>query len=79
MGLEDLVVECDLLIITRLLELEGEEEVEEEVEDENEAFNDTGREIEEDILLLRSIFGEGGRILRPLVVVVVVAILFFNI
>jgi|APAra0007618257_1042622.scaffolds.fasta_scaffold00232_14 hypothetical protein len=74
MGLEDLVVDCDLVIITRLLELEGEEEEDEEVEDDNEAFKDTGREIEELIVRLRLLLGDGGRSLRP-----VVAIFFFNI
>lgn len=77
MGLDDLVVECDLVIITLLLELDGEEEEEEEVEDDNEAFKDTGREIEELIVRLRLILGDGGRSLRP--VVLVVAIFFFNI
>lgn len=69
-------MECDLLIITRLLELEGDEEEEEEQEDENEAFKDTGRDIEEVMLRFRSIFGDGGRSLRPVVVVVVVLAIF---
>lgn len=67
-------MDCDLLILTCLLVLEGEVEEEDEPEDENEAFKDTGREIEEVVLLLRLIFGDGGRTLR--LVVVVVAIFF---
>ena len=46
-------MDCDLLIITRLLVLEGEEEVEDEPEDETDVFRDTGREIDEVVLLLR--------------------------
>lgn len=68
-------MDCDLLIITRLLVLEGEEEVDDEPEDETDAFKDTGRDIEEVVLRLRLIFGDGGRTLR-LVVAVVVAIFF---
>ncbi|KFK29010.1 hypothetical protein AALP_AA7G077200 [Arabis alpina] len=55
---------------------DGEEEEEDDVEDENDAFKDTGRDIEEVMLRLRSIFGDGGRSLRLVAVVLAMFFVF---